>query len=521
MKSEAGHTITAWTEPRSLAASPLGESMRVDVCVVGAGIAGLSTAYMLARHGKKVVVLDDGSPGSGETGRTTAHLANAIDDRYTEIERLHGRDGAKLAAESHTAAIDRIESIVAQERIACEFERVDGWLFLGEGHTERLLEDEMAAAHRAGLTGVQMHDTAPIPGLNTGKALRFPRQATFHPLRYLAGLVRALRSYGGQVYGRTHVVEVAGDAPARVRTGTGHVVSADAVVVATNSPVNDRVTMHTKQAAYRTYVITARVPRGSFPHALFWDTIDPYHYVRLRPGENGDSDLLIIGGEDHRTGEKVKGEECWSRLESWARARFSMGGIEHRWSGQVMETIDGLAYIGRNPMDAPNVFIATGDSGMGMTHGTIAGMLLSDLIVHRDNAWAALYEPSRMRLGAAVEWLRDNVGTATNYARWITPGDVSSADEIPRGAGAVMRRGLTKVAVYRDEQGQLHEMSAVCPHMGSIVCWNDAEGTWDCGAHGSRFQCTGEVVNGPAITGLSPIEEAPAGVPTANPRGKA
>jgi glycine/D-amino acid oxidase-like deaminating enzyme/nitrite reductase/ring-hydroxylating ferredoxin subunit len=519
MKSEAGRTVTAWSEPKQLAASPLGENLRADVCVVGAGIAGLSTAYMLARLGKKVVVLDDGAPGGGETGRTTAHLSNAIDDRYTEIERLHGQDGARLAAESHSAAIDRIESIVTQERISCEFERVDGWLMVGEGHTEKLLEDEMAAARRAGLTDVEMRDSAPVPGLNTGRALRFPRQATFHPLKYLAGLVRALKSYGGQVYGRTHVTAIESELPARVRTEGGFVVTADAVVVATNSPVNDLITMHTKQSPYRTYALSARVPAGSVPHALFWDTTDPYHYVRLRPGENGESDLLIVGGEDHRTGDSVKAEERWARLEEWARARYPMmGAPEHRWSGQVLETMDGLAYIGRNPMDAPNVYIATGDSGMGMTHGTIAGMVISDLIAGRENAWASLYEPSRVRLGAAVEWLKDNVGAATSYARWLTPGDVSSADEIPRGAGAVIRRGLTKVAVYRDDAGQLHEMSAVCPHAGSIVCWNDAEKTWDCGAHGSRFQCTGEVVNGPANSGLTPIEEAPEGATEASRR---
>ena len=515
MKSEAGATVSGWAQARGPSHPALREDLRVDVCVVGAGIAGLSAAYFLAGDGKRVVVLDDGVPGGGETGRTSAHLSCALDDGFVNIEETHGRAAARLAAESHATAIDRIESIVAEERISCEFERVDGFLMAGRAHDRRFMEQELDAAHRAGLTKAVMLARAPIKGFESGPTLRFPHQAQFHPLKYLAGLERALVGRGGRVYAGTHVTGIAGDAPLTVSTAAGHVVTADAVVVATNSPVNDLVAVHTKQAAYRSYVVTARVPAGSVTRALFWDTEDPYHYVRTRPAEASDGlDVLIVGGEDHRTGEATDASERWDRLETWARERFpQMGGIEHRWSGQVMEPVDGLAYIGKNPMDGRNVYIITGDSGMGLTHGTIGGMLVADLVGGRASTWAQLYDPSRIRARSAFEWLKENLDTARQYGRWLTPGDVRTVDEVPRGHGAVIRRGLAKVAVYRDHSGRVHEFSAVCPHLGCIVSWNDGERSFDCPAHGSRFDQQGTVVNGPANCGLTPLEEAPEGVP--------
>src|SRR5207253_2552018 len=240
-----------------------------------------------------------------------------------------------------------------------------------------------------------------------------------------------------------------------------------------------------KQAPYLTYVVAAPVPRGSVTKALYWDTADPYHYVRLQtldalPGDaaylaNGPSDLLIVGGEDHKTGQAEDHDERSRRLEAWARLRFPrMGQVAYRWSGQVMEPVDGLAFIGPNPGDEPNVYIATGDSGMGMTHGTIAGILLTDLILGRENPWSRLYDPSRKTLRAAGEFARENLNVAAQYADWLTGGDVGSTDDIPPGGGAVLRRGVSKIAVFRDEHGALHERSAVCPHLGCVVAWNDA-----------------------------------------------
>lgn len=502
-------TQSVWADTASLSSSaPLDRDLRADVCVVGAGIAGLTTAYLLAQQGKHVVVLDAGPAGGGQTQCTTAHLSNAIDDRFTELEKVHGQQGSRLAAESHSAAIDMIEKIARDEHIDCDFFRVDGYLFAAPNQSDEILDDELEAGHRAGLTEVSLVDRAPLP-FNAGRALRFPRQAQFHPLKYLAGVATAIARQGGAIYNGTHVARVDGGETARIETRGGPVVTADAVVVATNTPINDLVVMHTKQAPYRSYAIGVRVPRGSVPQALYWDTLEFYHYVRLQPLTEA-QDLLIVGGEDHKQAQASDQCDRWNRLEAWTRECFSMAGeVAYRWSGMVMETVDGLAFIGRNPLDKENVYIATGDSGMGMTHGTIAGMLLRDLILGRQSPWAELYDPARKPIWGMAwkEFLSENMNIAKQYLRdWLGGGDVSDAGEIGKGQGAVIRRGAKLIAAYRDEHGQLHERSAVCTHLGCIVHFNEAEQTWNCPCHGSQFNRFGQVKTGPATTPLAQVD---------------
>jgi glycine/D-amino acid oxidase-like deaminating enzyme len=272
------------------------------------------------------------------------------------------------------------------------------------GSDLELLERELAAIHRAGLTDVRLVDHAPIRDYYTGAALHFPRQAQFHPVKYLAGLARAIERDGGRIFTRTHVEKVEGGDDAVITASGGRTVRAHSAVVATNTPVNDWLAIHTKQAPYRTYVIGALVPKNSVRRALYWDTPDPYHYVRIQPLSDA-HDVLIVGGEDHKTGQAEDTDERFDRLESWARQLFPMiEFVEFHWSGQVMEPVDGLAFIGRNPLDRENIFIATGDSGNGMTHGTIAGMLITDLIQGRDNEWAKLYDTTRKPLHAMAEF---------------------------------------------------------------------------------------------------------------------
>lgn len=471
-------------------------------------MAGLSTAYCLSCEGKSVVVLDDGPIGGGMTERTTAHLSNVIDDGYATIERLHGEEGARMAADSHTSAINRIESIVSTEHIACDFERVAGFLFQAPGQEEEELEQERLAALRAGLVGVERIERPSGPVLEPGACLRFPAQAQFHPLKYLAGLVQAIERRGGCIFTDSHVETVTGGKQVRIETRQGYVIMAQSVVVATNTPINDMVVVHTKQAPYTTYVIGAGVPKNSVPASLYWDTADPYHYVRIQKDAADDGhDLLIVGGEDHKTGQADDGEKRYQQLEQWARKRFPMmKQIEYRWSGQVMEPMDGLALIGRNPGDASNVYVATGDSGMGMTHGMIAGMLITDLILERTNAWAELYNPSRKTFKSAGTFIQENLNVAAQYADWLSTGEVESEDRIPKDSGAVLRSGMQKVAVYRDGHGTLHRCSAVCPHLKCIVAWDSTERTWNCPCHGSRFDAYGKVLNGPANSDLPAIE---------------
>ena len=514
MEAHAGCSTSVWMAAAARPEFPrLAKNERADVCLVGAGMAGLTTAYLLTKAGQSVIVLDDGPIVSGETERTTAHLTTVLDDRFFELERLHGEDGARLAAESQTAAIDTIERIVLEERIDCDFARVDGYLFNAPDQPADLLDRELAAARRAGLTPTEIVDRAPLGSFDTGRALRFRRQAQFHPLKYLAALAQAIVRDGGRIFTETHATKITGGKSAQVETSDGHTVSCAAIVMATHTPVNDLLVIHTKQAAYRTYVIGVAVPVGTGPKALYWDTGAPYHYARFvgtRPdGTAPTHELLIVGGEDHKTGQADDAGTRYALLEQWTRERFPMATeVRFRWSGQIMVPVDGLAFIGRNPLDDENIYIATGFSGNGLTYGTIAGLLLTDLISGRENRWAQLYSPSRLPLAAAEEFVKEAVNIAVQYLDWLTDGDVEKDRLVPPGAGAVVRHGLTQVAAYRGADGTLHECSAVCPHLGGIVAWNHEEETWDCPVHGSRFDRMGQVLNGPANEDLPPVAVA-------------
>ena len=490
---------------------PLAGDATADVCVVGAGIAGMTVAYVLAKAGKRVIVLDDNAVGGGETGQTTAHLASAQDDYLHVLEKIHGRDGARIAYESHHAAIDLIEQIVTEERLDADFRRVDGYWFLTPDEDRSLLEKERDAAHRAGAAGVEILERAPGAPFDTGPVLRFPRQGQFHVLKYLEGLTCCLERDGAHIHTGNHVESVEGGDRPRV-SGPGFSVTADAVVVCTNSPISDRFAIHTKQAPYRTYVVGARIPSGSMAPMLLWDTGDPaYHYVRTQPAEAG-FDWLIVGGEDHKTGHEDDAGERYARLEAWTRERFPVQGFELRWSGQVMEPIDYMGFIGRDPGGHENVYIATGDSGQGMTHGTIAGILIGDLVRGRPNEWEKLYDPGRKTLSvdSAMQFLHENLDVGVKLTE-LVPGvgtDAKSAEEVAPGTGAIVQRGLAKVAVYRDEGGAVHECVANCTHLGCIVHWNSEEKSWDCPCHGSRFSPDGQtVLNGPAPFPLKKYQE--------------
>ena len=500
----------------------------VDVIIVGGGIAGMTTAYLVSKSGKKVVVIEDGYIGSGETGRTTAHITHALDDRYYDLEQTHGVQGARLAAESHTAAINLIQSVVNEEKIDCDFERLDGFLFLDPSDKKESLDRELQATHRAGIRDTEIVARSPLDSFNTSPCLRFPNQAQFQPLKYLRGLCQATIKNGGQIFTQTHAQEIK---PHSIKTSDGYTVEARNIVIATNAPIIDKTSkIYAKQDAYRTYVIAAKIKKNAVPKALYWDTgyhnseniVAPYHYVRIHRMDNDKNyDLLIVGGEDHQTGSMSSDEDIEKRylkLESWTKERFPIeeGGIEYRWSGQVMEPRDSLAFIGPNPGDENNnIYIATGDSGNGITHGTVAGILLTDLIMGKNNPWSSLYDPSREprkkpsemqeKEGRGGENGNEQEGS-NNKEEDDKKTKTSSFEDLSAGQGIVIKD--RKVAVYKDHKGELHTYSAVCTHLGCIVTWNHSEKSFDCPCHGSRFSAnSGNVVNGPANNAIESKRE--------------
>lgn len=480
-----------------------------DVCIVGAGISGLSAAYHLTRAGRRVLVLDDGAVASGQTPRTTAHLSCVLDDRYSRLERLRGAEVARLAAASHAAAIDTIEETVRAERLQCRFHRVDAYLLAHRADAVETLDAEEAAARRAGLE-VERMAHAPLSGFDSQPCLRFHNQARFDPMAYMRGLADAVVAAGATLLGGTRVEAIEAGTPVRIVTDGDVHFEAGAAVIATNAPINSRVALPAREFPQITYVVALPIAADGVPDALYWDTDEPYHYVRIAEDGADGPPVLLVGGEDHPPGREADEPALrFARLESWARERFPISGPPvARWSGQVVETLDGLAYIGPSPGQR-NVYVATGDSGMGMTHGTIAGVLLTELICGRNSPWAPIYDPARVpprTLGALTQ---ENLHNASAYGRWLQRDEVPSTDAIAPGAGAVVHHGLVPIAVYRDDDGRLHESSAVCPHLGGVVRWNALERTWDCPVHGSRFDCRGRPLQGPANAALRPRETSP------------
>jgi len=479
MNVSSEKSVSAWMSTKVMEDAPsLSRSESTEIVIVGSGIAGMSVAYELVKAGKDVVILDRGPIGKGMTSRTTAHLTAECDDGFHEMIGRRGEELARSWYESQAASIDRIETNQRELHIDCDFRRLEGYLFQAPETEPEMLDREYEATKKVGMPVFQ-EKGVPFGGQAATPTLRYPNQATFHPLKYLAGIAAAIRKAGGRFYAETTVERVEEDANGvQVTTTAGHVIGAKQAVVATNSPINDRYAIHTKQAPYRTYAMAFSIAHDRLPDGLYWDTFDPYHYVRLQPG--GGSDILIVGGEDHKTGEADDAERRFTRLEAWIRSLLPDLGRElHRWSGQIQDTIDFAGFIGRNP-GSKRSYVVTGDSGQGMTHGSVAGILISDLILKGDSPWIAVYDPSRKPLKAAGTYLRENVSVAKNFAEYVAPGDISSLDELRPGQGAIVRQGMSKVAAYRDTNGELMLRSAACSHLGCHVHWNSFENCWNC-----------------------------------------
>lgn len=510
----SGENVSFWIDSTdTIAFEKPTEDSSTDVLIIGGGIAGLTTAYKLAKAGRKVVVVEDGYIGSGESGRTTAHLTAALDDRYYYLKDIFGEEKMALAAQSHSAAIDEIEKISTNLNIDCEFKRVNGYLFVHKSDKNENLDKELKATQEVGLQTSLLNYTPYLAGAESQRSIEFKNQAQFHILKYLKGLAEAIVALGGTIYTEAHAKNI----NKKGATVNGFTFSASHIVVATNTPINDLVTMHTKQHAYRTYVIGGKIPKGMLPYALWWDTGDtetkwtsePYHYVRLASFDDK-YDLLIAGGEDHKTGqgddEGISEITRYDKLEIWTRNYFPMlDEISYKWSGQVMEPVDSLGFMGKNPGD-DNIYIITGDSGNGMTHATIGAMIISDMILGIKNSWENLYAPSRITLKTTGDFLKEAGNMASQYLDWIAASDLKNTADLAPGNGSILSFGLKKVAVYRDYDNSLKAFSAVCPHLGCIVQWNSDEKSFDCPCHGSRFTAEGNVINGPAESNLSKIQ---------------
>jgi glycine/D-amino acid oxidase-like deaminating enzyme/nitrite reductase/ring-hydroxylating ferredoxin subunit len=477
------------------------DQLRVDVAVVGAGITGITAARELLAAGRTVALVDSHQVASGVSARTTAHLTEVLDTRYHEIERQFGPEAATLVARSQRAAIEYIFETAAAANIDCGLERVTGYLLAERRDQLDELKHERGACLRAGVTVEPGEPLLPFP---TRAALCFPNQAQFHSRQYLLPLVEDFQRRGGHVFERTHVIAVHEGEPCHLYTQHGPELQAEHVILATHSPLN-RVLIQTKLAQYRSYVVAGAVERG--PEGLFWDMEDPYHYVRT--ARVGSQSYLLVGGADHKTAIPEEGVDPYAELRSYA-ARFGVLDTPYQWSAQVVESADGLPFVGLNAR-SECVYVATGFSGNGMTFGTMAGHILSDLCQGKANPYADLYQATRVKPMASLgSYLSENSDFPMHLvADWMRPAEVHSPREIARGEGKILRQGSRRLAVYCDDAGRMHSVSPVCTHLGCIVKFNAAERTWDCPCHGSRFDADGAVLDGPAKRPLEPRTLAP------------
>jgi glycine/D-amino acid oxidase-like deaminating enzyme/nitrite reductase/ring-hydroxylating ferredoxin subunit len=470
-----------------------------EVVVVGAGIAGLTTALLLAEEGADVVVLEADRVGRGATGYTTAKVSSQHGLIYDSLTSSVGREHARLYGEANQAALELIARWVEERGIDCDFRRRDSYVYVPAGGKRSKAEDEATAAAALGLPA-EFVDSTPLPYPVEG-AVRFHNQAEFDAYRYVLGLAEAVVHAGGAIHEHTRATGVAEGSPSRVRTDRGG-VSADQVVVASHFPFLDRALAFSRVFPERSYSIAARID-GDPPEGMFISSEGPTRSLRAAP-RNG-NELLLVGGEGHKVGQGGDTRERYAALESFARQHFEVGSVQYRWSTQDMLPADGIPYVGAVTPLSSSTYMATGFAKWGMTNGTVAAGILADAILGRENPWRQTFESNRLRVRAAAPKLvKENLVTGLHFAgdrvRQLRPRPL---DNLAPGEGAIVSHDGETLAAYRDDDGKVTAVSPTCTHLWCRVLWNPAERSWDCPCHGSRFAPDGTVLQGPAVRDLS------------------
>ncbi|HEV2058229.1 MAG TPA: FAD-dependent oxidoreductase [Solirubrobacteraceae bacterium] len=488
------------SEPSEFAA--LEEAVDVDVAVLGGGIAGLSAALLLKNGGLRVAVLEAGAVCAATTGHTTAKVSAQHGLIYDTLSSSFGQDGARAYAEANLAAVDVIERLVVEHAIDCDWERRPAYAFTEQDSYVSQIEQEVKAAQQVGLPASYTDQTdLPWP---VKAAVRFDDQAQFHPRRYCLALARLIDADGSRVFERTRALDVDDRSPCVVKTDR-HDVRAAYVVVATHLPFLDRGAFFAKCHPEREYVLAVALEQP-VPNGMYITAEQPTRSIRQHPFDGGE--LLILSGDSHKTGQDDDTQRHYSALEQYARERFDVRSIEYRWSTQDHMTVDQVPYIGKLRRGSERLYVATGFNKWGMTGATLAGVLISDQILGRENPWSELFDPNRVKpLASAKQFVKENVNVARRFVGdRITQRARIAPEDLAPGDGHVTTRGAKQIALARDSHRTLHAVSARCTHMGCIVHWNAAETTWDCPCHGSRFAADGTVIEGPAVDDLQPQE---------------
>ena len=495
-----GKAVSLWVDTAEKTDLPKLEGpLRVDVAIVGGGIAGLTAAALLKQQGARVAVLEAGRVGTGVTGHTTGKVSSLHQLVYRELRRSFGIEGARIYGEANQAAIEQVARLVETEAIECDFQRVSNYTYAESDSGLKEVEEEAAIALKLGLPA-EFTRSVPLPYPVAG-AVRFSDQAQFHATKYLVGLARSVAGDGSHVFEQTRATEVKDDSPCRVSTEAGSVI-ADAVIIATNFPILDRGLFFARCHPHRSYLIALGLD-GEPPEGTFISADQPLRSIL--PYRDGEANYLLVGGEGHRASDSVDAADRYLRLETWARERFPVSSLEYRWSTQDAVPVDGVPYVGRMSPFSKNLYVATGFRKWGLTNGTVAAMILSDRILGKPNPWSSTFNSNRLKpLAGGRRFLSENLRAGARLVGGRIRSRGSALGDLERGEAKVLELKGEKVAAYKDDGGDVHAVSAVCTHQGCLVEWNGSDKTWDCPCHGSRFELDGAVIQGPAVDDLAP-----------------
>lgn len=500
---ESARRLSSWLlsrAPQSYAR--VGGHRTTDVIIIGGGITGLTTAALLKQRGFQVVVLEAHRLAEGATGYTSAHLTTAFERSYVELARALGIEPLRQLVAARRQSIEAIARLAHTYDIDCDFQSLPGYWTATTPEQMARLRDELEVVRAVDATTAWSDDVPNGLGL---AAIRFAEQAAFDPVQYVRGLARVVHGDGSVVFENSPVVAVEDGERVTVRTADAE-LRANAVVLATHTPIGRNV-VHAEMVPYRSYVASCELaPDAAFPRALIWDLDTPYHYARPVRSLEGEP-LVLIGGNDHKTGETHDTHRHYAELEAFARTRYGIREVNNAWSTELFETCDGLPFIGASPGEK-NVWIACGYGGDGLTWGTLAAHVLTDAIAGTPHALATQLSPTRLpSLSGSKRLIADNLHIAAHFVKdRLRQGDIASVHDLKPGHGALVTIGGHKIAAFRETSGTLHTFSAACTHMKCIVQWNKSEQTWDCPCHGGRFSATGAVISAPPTKPLTPVD---------------
>lgn len=498
-----------WRQYKEVPSFPaLQANESTDIGIVGGGIVGIISAYLLAKAGKKVTLIDAGKLVDGVTGYTTAKITAQHGLFYFPLIKLVGEEQAKLYYEANMDGLDFIEKTASELGIDCDFSKQNAFVYANTAIGAKLIEKEAEAYQQLGIDGGLAKEEVELP-FDVKEAIVMRNQAQFHPVKFLAKLVSEIERLGGTIYEQTRAVKILSKNDPVIQTENMSHLSCNKVIVATHYPFNDSDGLYfSRLSISRSYVVAAKI-KGEMPKDMYVSCDMPSRSLRYAADENGEK-LLLIGGDGHATGKsKSPTMKHYENLEKFGEKYFGIKEIPYRWSAQDMTTLDKIPYIGTVTAGYDNILVATGFHKWGMSNGAIAGLMLTDQVLGEPNPYAAVFNPTRTKMKAvdAASFIKDNAAVAKELVKGKLKMPSKTVENLKNDEGALVKLGNKKAGGYRDKYGQVHLVNTTCTHMGCEVGWNNAERSWDCPCHGSRFSYSGEVLEGPAVKPLKKIEE--------------